>query len=171
MWAGEMETSAPLCHCVSPCQTPLHYLWRSPTPVPVLPHHMANFIASICFCFLDFPSESMFIAWVAIFYVLWTSRQILHCHPLSPFLLLLFIPSSPPHPHPNTSRTLTGLMLFLQRDGICSLHVISTVLLYSFTSHRLYHPTWTTAMCACQLGPLTQAIYAIVCGHCTEHYI
>jgi len=43
-----------------PCQTPLHYLWRSQTPAPAFPHRTENFIASICFCLLDFPSESMF---------------------------------------------------------------------------------------------------------------
>lgn len=47
------------------------------------PHHAANFTASICFCFLDFHGKSMFTAWVALFYVLQTSRLILLCHPFS----------------------------------------------------------------------------------------
>lgn len=98
---------------------PLHYL-DSCTHTPPLHHHHGtpHFIASICFCFLDFPSESMFTAWVALFYVLQSSRHTLLCHPLSPPLRLPFFIL------PKLASPL-GPALVMQGEGIQSLHILA----------------------------------------------
>lgn len=159
-----METLAPLCYCVSSCQTPLHYLFgavkpalaRSLAPSLHHHHHMANFIASICFCFLDFPSESMFTAWVDVFYVLRTSTDT----PLLFILLFLFL-----HPAPGAMGSVRSTLLSVQ---------------FGFTSQSLSPNNMERGHVCTPAGPLTPLLCTssswsqhmlafAVCNHRVSH--
>lgn len=123
---------------------------------PPSAHHMADFITSFSFHFLDFPSETMFAAWASLFYALQTGRKILASFPtVSPPFPPFLHPACDDHPSGSSAGYPEQWGPFTSQY-CCNLSLNHTFLKPDMDCNHVCFP----------VGPLSRVLY----DHCLWHF-